>query len=55
MGYSVQMVEGSQENIKVTTPEDLWLAERIISMREVRCAMSEETEAKHQIGRGRRI
>ena len=56
MGYSVQMVEGSQENIKVTTPEDMWLAERIISMREVRCAMSEEeTDPKHEIGRGRRV
>jgi len=35
MGYPVQMVEGSQENIKVTTPDDLWLAERILAMREV--------------------
>lgn len=34
MGYPVQMVEGSQENIKVTTPDDLWLAERILLMRE---------------------
>jgi len=34
MGYPVQMVDGSQENIKVTTPEDLWLAERILAMRE---------------------
>ncbi|EHQ87439.1 2-C-methyl-D-erythritol 4-phosphate cytidylyltransferase [Desulfosporosinus youngiae] len=34
MGYPVQMVEGMQENIKVTTPEDLWLAERILAMRE---------------------
>ncbi|MDR3599610.1 MAG: 2-C-methyl-D-erythritol 4-phosphate cytidylyltransferase [Desulfosporosinus sp.] len=36
MGYSVQMVEGCQENIKVTTPEDLWLAERILAMRDER-------------------
>ena len=36
MGYTVQIVEGSQENIKVTTPDDLWLAERILAMREVR-------------------
>ena len=36
MGCPVQVVEGSQENIKVTTPEDLWLAERIIVMREAR-------------------
>ena len=34
MGYPVQIVEGSQENIKVTTPDDLWLAERILAMRE---------------------
>ncbi|HWQ43328.1 MAG TPA: 2-C-methyl-D-erythritol 4-phosphate cytidylyltransferase [Desulfosporosinus sp.] len=34
MGYPVHMVEGSQENIKVTTPDDLWLAERILSMRD---------------------
>lgn len=36
LGYSVQVIEGSQENIKVTTPEDLWLAERILAMREDR-------------------
>ncbi|HBV87692.1 2-C-methyl-D-erythritol 4-phosphate cytidylyltransferase [Desulfosporosinus sp.] len=34
MGHPVQMVEGMQENIKVTTPEDLWLAERILATRE---------------------
>lgn len=34
MGHPVQMVEGMQENIKVTTPEDLWLAERILAQRE---------------------
>jgi 2-C-methyl-D-erythritol 4-phosphate cytidylyltransferase len=33
MGYPVQMVEGSPENIKVTTPDDLWLAERILAHR----------------------
>jgi len=36
MGYSVQIVNGSQENIKVTTPDDLWLAERILAMRKGR-------------------
>lgn len=41
MGYPVQIVEGSQENIKVTTPEDLWLAERILSMRDARGTMLE--------------
>jgi 2-C-methyl-D-erythritol 4-phosphate cytidylyltransferase len=35
IGCPVQMIEGSQENIKVTTPEDLWLAERILAMREM--------------------
>lgn len=33
MGYAVQMIEGSFENIKVTTPDDLWLAERILAQR----------------------
>ncbi len=33
MGYPVHVIEGSQENIKVTTPEDLWLAERILAQR----------------------
>lgn len=33
MGRPVQVIEGSQENIKVTTPEDLWLAERILAQR----------------------
>lgn len=49
MGYPVQMVEGSQENIKVTTPEDLWLAERILLMRDARGMMPEqETDTKHK-------
>lgn len=34
IGCPVQVIEGSQENIKVTTPEDLWLAERILAMRD---------------------
>ncbi|HZK53136.1 MAG TPA: 2-C-methyl-D-erythritol 4-phosphate cytidylyltransferase [Desulfosporosinus sp.] len=38
MGYPVQMVEGLQENIKVTTPDDLWLAERILAVRDAKCA-----------------
>ena len=36
LGYPVQILEGSQENIKVTTPDDLWLAERILATREAR-------------------
>ena len=42
MGHPVKMVEGMQENIKVTTPEDLWLAERILSMRDSRGARREQ-------------
>ncbi len=34
VGYPVQIVDGMQENIKITTPEDLWLAERILAQRE---------------------
>ncbi len=41
MGCPVQVVMGMQENIKVTTPEDLWLAERILSMRQSRDMKSE--------------
>lgn len=33
MKYPVRVIEGSQENIKVTTPEDIWLAERILAQR----------------------
>ncbi|MHB8124544.1 MAG: 2-C-methyl-D-erythritol 4-phosphate cytidylyltransferase [Desulfitobacteriaceae bacterium] len=32
-GYPVAVLEGSSENIKITTPEDLWLAEHIIERR----------------------
>ena len=42
LGYSVQIAEGSQENIKVTTPDDLWLAERILATRDAGGAMLEE-------------
>jgi len=47
MGYPVQIVAGSQENIKVTTPEDLWLAERILAMRNARCP-----NKRHETDRG---
>jgi 2-C-methyl-D-erythritol 4-phosphate cytidylyltransferase len=30
-GFSPKIVEGSSQNIKVTLPEDLWLAETILS------------------------
>ncbi|MHB1653568.1 MAG: 2-C-methyl-D-erythritol 4-phosphate cytidylyltransferase [Desulfitobacteriaceae bacterium] len=33
LGYPVRVLEGSPENIKITTPEDLWLAERILEHR----------------------
>jgi 2-C-methyl-D-erythritol 4-phosphate cytidylyltransferase len=32
-GYPVTVLEGYPENIKITTPEDLWLAEYIIEQR----------------------
>jgi 2-C-methyl-D-erythritol 4-phosphate cytidylyltransferase len=34
MGYKVKVYMGSYQNIKVTTPEDLALAEVILSNRE---------------------
>lgn len=34
IGYPVQIVKGMQENLKITTPEDLWLAERILEARQ---------------------
>lgn len=34
MGYPVKLVEGSYENIKITTPEDLLLAEALLKERE---------------------
>jgi 2-C-methyl-D-erythritol 4-phosphate cytidylyltransferase len=33
LGYSVRLVPGSYENIKITTPEDLVLAEKILRKR----------------------
>ena len=30
-GFSAMLIEGSGQNIKVTRPEDLWLAEAILS------------------------
>ena len=35
LGYPVMVLEGSTENIKITTPEDLWLAEHIIARRRI--------------------
>lgn len=37
LGYPVMVLEGSTENIKITTPEDLWVAEHIIECRDARC------------------
>lgn len=34
MGYPVRVVDGPIENLKVTTPEDLWLAEYIMQQRQ---------------------
>ena len=36
-GIPVFMVEGSYENIKITTPEDIALAEGILSGRKEQC------------------
>jgi len=33
LGYSVRVAAGSAENIKITLPEDLWLAEQILARR----------------------
>jgi len=33
LGYPVKVLEGSAENIKITTPDDLWLAEKILAAR----------------------
>lgn len=33
LGYSVKMVEGGYDNIKITTPEDLLLAANILNSR----------------------
>ena len=33
LGYSVRIAAGSAENIKITLPEDLWLAEQILARR----------------------
>ncbi|MDA8228896.1 MAG: 2-C-methyl-D-erythritol 4-phosphate cytidylyltransferase, partial [Desulfitobacterium hafniense] len=35
LGYPVFVLEGSSENIKVTTPDDLWVAERILEQRKI--------------------
>ncbi len=32
-GYKVKLVEGNYDNIKITTPEDLWLGEKIYENR----------------------
>ena len=36
MGYPVKVIEGSHENIKITTPEDLIIAEAILRERVTR-------------------
>lgn len=33
-GFPVAILEGSRENLKITTPQDLWLAEHIMRQRE---------------------
>ncbi|GAA4723463.1 2-C-methyl-D-erythritol 4-phosphate cytidylyltransferase [Brevibacillus fulvus] len=36
LGHSVSIIQGSYENIKITTPEDLWLGEEILRRRRER-------------------
>jgi 2-C-methyl-D-erythritol 4-phosphate cytidylyltransferase len=33
IGYPVKIVRGSYENIKITTPDDLWFGEEILRRR----------------------
>lgn len=35
-GYSVKMVSGRQDNIKITHPDDLWLAEAILARQRIK-------------------
>lgn len=51
MGCSVKVLEGSQENIKITTPEDLWLAERILALREEQGSQVEMKDFEPRISR----
>ena len=46
LGYPVVVLEGSLENIKITTPEDLWLAEHIMAMRDARCTRHDARSTK---------
>jgi 2-C-methyl-D-erythritol 4-phosphate cytidylyltransferase len=41
MGYRVQLVECSKQNMKITTPEDIAIATAILKMRKQR----EETQS----------
>lgn len=36
LGYPVRVLDGSRENLKITTPGDLWLAEQILRNRKLR-------------------
>jgi len=33
LGHSVTVMQGSYENIKITTPDDLWFGEEILRKR----------------------
>lgn len=35
LGYKIKMVEGNYDNIKITTPEDIYIAESILRYREM--------------------
>ena len=49
LGYSVAVVEGSGENIKVTRPEDLVIGEAILASR-MKERWTGETSAKSETG-----
>ena len=50
MGVTVRMVEGSYQNIKITTPEDLGIAESILKTRKYDRYLTER-EQRAQTGR----
>ena len=50
MGVTVHMVEGSYQNIKITTPEDLGIAESILKIQKYDRYLTER-EQRAQTGR----
>lgn len=52
LGNPVRLVPGERDNLKITTPEDLELAERILASGEVRIGFGYDT---HRLVEGRRL